>query len=58
MKNSNKLPHEGTLVRQMPKETCYSCKHYGCTDSIETQCMGYERAGKLTMAVRKLLVKE
>lgn len=57
MKKCNSLPYKGTLVRQMPKKTCYSCKHYGCTDSIETQCIGYEKAGKLTMAIRNMISK-
>lgn len=56
MKNQKKLPYEGTLVRQIPREVCYFCKHYGCTDAIETQCW-YERARKLTMAIRNMISK-
>lgn len=48
-KNRRKLPYQGTLVHDMPKEKCFECKHYGCTDSIETECMGFEKAGKITI---------
>ena len=54
-KNKKKLPYEGTLVHNMPKDICFECEHYGCTDFIDTQCMGFEKAGRIRMMFRKLL---
>lgn len=56
-KNRRKLPYQGTLVHDMPKEKCFECKHYGCTDSIETECMGFEKAGKITIMFRNFIKK-
>lgn len=56
-KKRRKLPYQGTLVHNMPKEKCFKCQHYGCTDLIETQCMGFEEACKITMMFRNLLKK-
>lgn len=56
-KGRRKLPYQGTLVHNLPKEKCFECEHYGCTDSIETQCMGFEKVGRITMMFRKLFKK-
>lgn len=50
-KNRKQLPYKGTLVHNMPKDVCFICEHYGCTDSIECQCMGLEKAGRIRMKV-------
>lgn len=54
-KNRKQLPYKGTLVHNMPKDVCFTCEHYGCTDSIECQCMGLEKSGRIRMMFRRLL---
>jgi len=54
-KNRKGLPYKGKLVREMPRVICRECRHYGCTDGIETQCMGFEEAEIITKIFRKLI---